>query len=115
MIKSRVTNNKDQELITKVRSTIIRPYVIINCAMSIDGKIALANRKPLNLSSFEDFRRVHKLRNYCDGILVGINTIFEDDPKLTIKSEFVRHPSNPVRIILDSLGRTPKNAHVLDG
>ena len=92
-----------------------RPYIIINCAMSIDGKIALPTKKPVKLSSLEDFRRVHELRNYCDAILVGINTILFDDPKLTVKPEFVIKPKNPVRIVLDTNGQVPKNANVLNG
>jgi 2,5-diamino-6-(ribosylamino)-4(3H)-pyrimidinone 5'-phosphate reductase len=82
--------------------------------MSLDGKIALPTKKPIKLSSLEDFKRVHELRNYCDAILVGVNTIILDDPKLTVKPEFVIKPTNPIRIILDSTGRIPKNAQVLD-
>lgn len=92
-----------------------RPYIIINCAMSIDGKIALPSKKPIKLSSLEDFKRVYELRNFCDGILVGVNTILMDDPKLTVKSKFVNKPKNPIRIILDTNGRTPENAMVFDG
>jgi 2,5-diamino-6-(ribosylamino)-4(3H)-pyrimidinone 5'-phosphate reductase len=83
--------------------------------MSLDGKLALPSRKPIKLSSLEDFKRVHELRNFCDGVLVGINTVLIDDPKLTVKPEFVSKIHNPIRIILDSFGRTPKNAAVLDG
>ena len=92
-----------------------RPYTIINCAMSVDGKLALPSKKPVKLSSLEDFKRVHELRNFCDGVLVGINTILIDDPKLTVKTDFVPEPKNPVRIVLDSNGRTPSDAAVLDG
>lgn len=92
-----------------------RPYTIINCAMSVDGKLALPSKKPVKLSSLEDFKRVHELRNFYDGVLVGINTILIDDPKLTVKPEFVPEPKNPVRIVLDSNGRTPSDAAVLDG
>ena len=91
-----------------------RPYTIINCAMSLDGKLALPSGKPVKLSSPEDFKRVHELRNYCDAVLVGINTILMDDPKLSVKSEFVKNPIHPIRIVLDTSGRTPKNAKVLN-
>jgi 2,5-diamino-6-(ribosylamino)-4(3H)-pyrimidinone 5'-phosphate reductase len=83
--------------------------------MSVDGKIALPTKEPIKLSSLEDFKRVHNLRNYCDGILVGINTVMIDNPKLTVKPEFVIAPRNPIRIVLDSKGRTPTNSYVLDG
>ncbi len=100
---------------SKMHKQSSRPYVIINCAMSIDGKIALPSKKPIKLSSLEDFKRVHQLRNYCDAVLVGIGAVLMDDPKLTVKSEFVIKPHNPIRIILDTRGRTPKYAQVLDG
>lgn len=92
-----------------------KPYTIVNCAMSVDGKIALATGKPIKLSSLEDFKRVHELRNYTDAILVGIETVIKDNPKLTVKSDFIKNPRHPIRIILDTQGRTPRDAYVLDG
>jgi 2,5-diamino-6-(ribosylamino)-4(3H)-pyrimidinone 5'-phosphate reductase len=89
--------------------------VIVNCAMSADGKIALRTRRQTKISNEEDKRRVHKLRNSADAILVGIETVLSDDPKLTVNEKFVRFPRHPVRIILDSTGRTPKTALVLNG
>lgn len=89
--------------------------VIINCAMSADGKIALRSRRQTAISSDEDLRRVHKLRNSCDAILVGVETVLSDDPKLTVKDKYVRNPKNPVRVVLDSSGRTPSDAQVLNG
>jgi 2,5-diamino-6-(ribosylamino)-4(3H)-pyrimidinone 5'-phosphate reductase len=83
--------------------------------MSLDGKIALPSRKPIKLSSLEDFKRVHELRNFCDAVLVGINTVLMDDPKLTVKDEFVAKVKNPIRIVLDTKGRTPQNALILNG
>ena len=89
--------------------------VTINCAMSADGKIALRTRKQTAISNEEDLRRVHELRSSNDAILVGIGTVLEDDPKLTVKREYVTNPEDPVRIVLDSNGRTPSDARVLDG
>lgn len=89
--------------------------VIVNCAMSADGKIALRTRRQTKISNEADRRRVHKLRNKCDAILVGIETVLADDPKLTVNPKYVKNPRKPVRIVLDSTGRTPKNALVLDG
>jgi 2,5-diamino-6-(ribosylamino)-4(3H)-pyrimidinone 5'-phosphate reductase len=93
---------------------IVRPHVIINAAMSIDGRIALAEGEPARFSNEEDLRRVHRLRAEVDAILVGIGTVLADDPKLTVKTEFARG-SHPLRIVVDSDGRTPREAHVLDG
>jgi len=91
-----------------------RPYIIINCAMSADGKIALPNRKQLRISSDEDIKRVYNLRNECDAVLVGIGAVLSDDPKLTVKNKYVKNPKHPLRVILDSKCRTPEGALVLD-
>ncbi len=92
----------------------VRPRVIINAAMSVDGKIALPDGQGVRLSNEEDVRRVHQLRSKVDAILVGVGTILADDPKLTIKSEYAKG-RNPLRVVLDSNGKTPAGAHVLDG
>lgn len=89
--------------------------VTINCAMSADGKIALNSRKQTDISNDLDKKRVHELRNSVDGILVGIGTVLTDDPKLTVKAKYVDDPKNPARIVLDSRGRTPPDAKVLNG
>jgi 2,5-diamino-6-(ribosylamino)-4(3H)-pyrimidinone 5'-phosphate reductase len=91
-----------------------RPYVIINAAVSLDGKLALGTYRQTELSDQADFERVHKLRNSVDAILVGINTILTDDPRLTVKSQYVSSPRNPVRIVLDSTLKIPDHAKVLD-
>lgn len=91
-----------------------RPYVIVNCAMSADGKIALPNGKQLRISCDEDIERMYKLRNECDAVLVGVNTIISDDPKLTVKSKYVKNPRQPIRIVLDSCCRTPADALVVN-
>ncbi len=86
-----------------------RPFVILSAATSIDGKIATRTGAS-KLSSNLDVIRVHKLRSKVDAILVGKNTVFKDDPILT-----VRHVKgkNPIRIILDSKGRIPENSKIL--
>ena len=87
-----------------------RPHVIVNCAMSADGKIALPTRKQLRISCDEDIERMYKLRNECDAVLVGVGTVLSDDPKLTVKEKYVKQPHQPVRIILDAYCKTPENA-----
>lgn len=88
-----------------------RPYVILSAAMSLDGKIATKSGDS-ELSCFEDKVRVHRLRAEVDAIMVGINTVLKDDPKLTVK--YAEGP-NPIRIVVDSRARTPLSARVLDG
>ncbi|MFQ5918848.1 MAG: RibD family protein [Thermoplasmata archaeon] len=92
-----------------------RPFVVLNMACTLDGKIALPGRRPVKLSSEEDFARVHRLRAESQAVVVGIETILADDPKLTVKEEYVPDGSNPLRVVLDSAGRVPQGAAVLDG
>jgi 2,5-diamino-6-(ribosylamino)-4(3H)-pyrimidinone 5'-phosphate reductase len=91
-----------------------RPQVIVNCAMSADGKIALPTRKQMRISCEEDIKRMYQLRNDCDAVLVGVGTILADDPKLTVKETYVSKPKQPLRVILDSKGRTPSDALALN-
>lgn len=90
----------------------MRPYIIINCAASADGKIALPDRRQIRISSDEDFNRVIRLREECDAVLVGIGTILTDDPKLDVKYETSRQP---IKVILDTKLRTPNDAEVFRG
>ncbi len=92
----------------------MRPKVIINAAMSVDGKIAFSDGRPAKISNEEDMARVHRIRAEADAILVGVGTVIKDDPKLTVKAEYAKG-RNPLRVVLDSGGKTPEHAHVLDG
>ena len=91
-----------------------RPYVILNCAMSADGKITSPSGKQLRISNEEDIKRMYNLRNNCDAVLVGVETIISDNPKLTVKGEYVTNPQNPIRIILDTHCRTDEDALAVD-
>ncbi len=82
--------------------------------MSVDGKIAFADARPAKLSNEEDVARVQRLRAEADAVLVGVGTVLKDDPKLTVKPEHARG-KQPLRVVLDSAGKTPDHAHVLDG
>ncbi len=81
--------------------------------MSVDGKIAFPDARPAKLSNEEDVARVQRLRAEVDAVLVGVGTVLKDDPKLTVKSEYSKG-RQPLRIVLDSDGKTPDHAHVLD-
>ena len=91
-----------------------RPYVVINCAMSSDGKIASPSGKQLRISCDEDIKRMYKLRNDSDAVLVGINTVLSDDPKLTVKEKYIENPERPIRIVLDTHCKTPVDSFVVD-
>ena len=86
-----------------------RPYVILNAAMSLDGKIA-TRASESRLSSERDLRRVHRIRSRVDGIMVGLRTLLADNPKLRVK---YFQDNRPARIIVDSNARTPLDSYVV--
>lgn len=94
-----------------------RVRVLLNCAASLDGRIALPGGAPLRISGPEDLARVHRLRAEVDGVLVGVNTVLADDPSLLVKWEVAGLPPGrqPARVVLDSKLRTPQDARVRDG
>jgi len=94
-----------------------RPLVWVNCAASLDGRLALAGGLRARFSSTEDLVRVQKLRAQSDAILVGVGTVIKDDPSLRVHWELLGEPPgpSPTRVIVDASGRTPERARVLDG
>ena len=91
-----------------------RPYVVINCAMSADRKIASPSSKQIRISCEEDIKRMYELRNESDAVLVGINTVLLDDPKLTVKEKYVKNPKQPIRIVLDTNCKIPVDSLVVN-
>ncbi len=91
----------------------MKPYVILNSAMTLDGKIVTRTGSS-EISGSEDLLRVHKLRKDLDSIMVGINTVLADDPRLTIHKIPAEKSDNPLRIVIDSKARTPLNSRILN-
>jgi 2,5-diamino-6-(ribosylamino)-4(3H)-pyrimidinone 5'-phosphate reductase len=95
--------------------------VVVNVAMSADGKLASRRREQLAISGASDFDRVDQLRADSDAIMVGVGTVLADDPSLTIDDPERRtertardEPANPIRVVADSQIRTPPDATILD-
>ncbi|MBI1804241.1 MAG: dihydrofolate reductase family protein [Ignavibacteriae bacterium] len=91
---------------------ISKPYVLVNCAVSLDGYLDDASNQRLVLSSPEDIDRVDAVRVTCDAILVGANTIRKDNPSLLIRSEARRQErikrglsSDPTKVTLTTSGK----------
>lgn len=88
------------------------PFTVLKTAMTLDGKIAAYTGASKWITNEVSRRYVHKLRDKYDGILVGIGTVLADNPSLTTRLAD-GEGKNPIRIIVDSKGRTPLNARVL--
>lgn len=86
------------------------PHVILNAAMTLDGKIATVAGDS-RISCEADLKRVHALRASVDAVMVGVGTVLADDPSLTVRRA---RGKSPTRIVIDSFAKTPPNARVLD-
>ena len=98
-----------------------KPFIFINSAMSLDGKLSTIERKQVKISNKEDFARVDALRASSDAVMVGSNTVAIDDPKLTVKSGELRKerlsrglPENPAKIMVGSVKSVPLDCDFLD-
>ena len=91
----------------------MKPYVILNGAMTLDGKIA-SKIGSSNISGEEDLIRVHQIRKEVDAIMVGIGTVLSDNPRLTAYRVSSDKKDNPIRIVVDNKARTPLNYKVLN-
>lgn len=85
--------------------------VVINAAMTADGKIATRTGDSA-ISSDNDLRRVHQLRSSADAIMVGISTVLSDDPQLTVRFG-AEGSRSPTRVVVDSMGRIPSGSRLL--
>jgi diaminohydroxyphosphoribosylaminopyrimidine deaminase/5-amino-6-(5-phosphoribosylamino)uracil reductase len=89
-----------------------RPHVILKLAVSSDGKIGTAGRKPVAITGEAAKAWVHLLRAQSDAILVGIGTVMADDPLLTCRLPGMEARS-PVRVVLDRALRIPGTSRLV--
>ncbi|SEV88041.1 2,5-diamino-6-(ribosylamino)-4(3H)-pyrimidinone 5'-phosphate reductase [Halobacterium jilantaiense] len=97
-------------------------HVVVNAAMSADGKLSTRRREQVAISGSEDFERVDELRASVDAVMVGVGTVLADNPSLTLddsdhvaaREERGESP-HPARVVADSHARTPPDARLLDG
>ena len=90
------------------------PFVTAKFAMSLDGKIATHNGDSKWVTGVPARNHVQEMRRTCDAVMVGVNTVLQDNPQLTAR-DANGNPlgRQPMRVILDSNARTPPSAHLL--
>jgi diaminohydroxyphosphoribosylaminopyrimidine deaminase/5-amino-6-(5-phosphoribosylamino)uracil reductase len=87
-----------------------RPFIVMKTAMTIDGKIATKTGASRWVASPSSLDFAHSLRNLYDAMVVGVDTVLVDNPKLNIRrGAVIKHP---VRIVLDTHAKTPLSADV---
>ena len=90
------------------------PFITAKFAMSLDGKIATHTGDSRWVTGAPARRHVHEMRRTCDAIMVGVNTVLRDNPMLTARDQEQRPLARqPLRVILDSKGRTPPESRLL--
>lgn len=90
------------------------PFVTAKFAMSLDGKIAAHTGDSRWITGEDARRHAHGLRAASDAVMAGVGTILEDDPQLTARdSSGVPREHQPLRVVVDSSGRTPADAAML--
>lgn len=104
--KSRQLNEVFMKFITEKR-----PFVVLKTAMSLDGKIATTSGESQWISGEASRKQVHATRGHLTGIMVGINTVLKDNPRLTAR---LANSKNPRRIVVDSSLRMPLDRRILE-
>jgi len=86
-----------------------RPLGILKYAMTLDGKIATSAGHSAWVTNQDARTEVHQLRAACDAVIVGGNTVRQDNPYLTSHQEGA---NNPLRVVMSRSLRLPENAHL---
>ncbi|MFI0796122.1 bifunctional diaminohydroxyphosphoribosylaminopyrimidine deaminase/5-amino-6-(5-phosphoribosylamino)uracil reductase RibD [Micromonospora rubida] len=93
------------------------PYVVWKFAATLDGRSAAADGTSMWITSEDARADVHALRGTVDAVIAGVGTVLADDPRLTVRNlrDGTLAIRQPLRVVVDSLGRTPAGARVRDG
>ncbi len=94
----------------RTRHPMDHAAVTVSYAQTIDGRLATRNGSSQWISGTEALRFAHELRATHDAIMVGVGTVLQDDPRLTVR---LAAGSDPVRVVVDSMLSTPLTAAVL--
>ena len=90
------------------------PRVIVKSAISLDGRIALANGESKWITGEAARADVQRVRSQMSAVLTGIDTVLADDPRMNVRDPAIdMYGRQPLRVVLDSKLRTPPTASLL--
>jgi diaminohydroxyphosphoribosylaminopyrimidine deaminase/5-amino-6-(5-phosphoribosylamino)uracil reductase len=92
-----------------------RPFVTWKYAATLDGRTAAADGSSRWITGEAARADVHRLRAESDAVVVGVGTVLADDPQLTVRgTDGMPTGRQPLRVVMDTEGRTPAGARVRD-
>ena len=89
-----------------------RPWVVLKAGLTLDGKITFRKNSGAAITGPESLKWVHRLRDRCDAIMVGSNTMTIDNPSLTTRIKG-RRGRDPIRVVLDTNLKISSGANVI--
>lgn len=82
-----------------------RPYISVNLAISLDGKISTKNYTPARFTPKADLQRLLELRSVADALLVGRGTLEADEMRLIVPDELLNGRGGPLRCVISRQGK----------
>ncbi len=92
--------------------TLGRPWVTLKAAAGLDGRMALPHGESRWITAPESRQWAHRMRASHDAVMVGVGTVLQDDPELTVRDA---EGESPLRVVVDSRLSTPVSAKVVTG
>ena len=87
-----------------------KPFVIAKCGMSLDGRLTRSPNEGRWLTSPAARRHARQLRAEVDAIIIGAETLRQDNPRLTVRGS--KDARQPWRVVLSRSGKLPRSAHL---
>lgn len=87
------------------------PFITLKAAISLDGKIATSTGDSKWITSKNSRKDAHRLRYFNDAVMVGVNTVITDNPRLDCR--LYKKDKTPAKIIIDPNGRIPEDSYIL--
>lgn len=117
-IEAEAAQHQNRAFLHRLRTG--RPWVIAKTATSLDGKIATRTGHSQWITGDAARRRAHDLRQIADTIVVGANTLRQDNPSLTVRDRWstslmALEPVHPTRVVVTRKGGLPHSARALNG